>query len=110
MAVISRGRGAAMGFSYGDFLAVGGVELRLIWTSSRDNRRDRRRWRRQGMDIEDLEPRKKTIPPVNLDVMSIEELNDYVRSLEAEIARTKVKIDAKKAHLGAAASLFKSSK
>lgn len=62
------------------------------------------------MDIEDLEPRKKTIPPVNLDVMSVEELNDYVSTLEAEIARTKVKIQAKKTHLGAAASLFKSSK
>ena len=65
--------------------------------------------RRRAMDIEDLEPRKKTVPPVNLDIMSIEELHEYVRSLEAEIARTKVKIDAKKAHLGAAASLFKSS-
>ncbi len=31
------------------------------------------------MDIEDLEPRKKLIPPVNLDVMSVEELNDYVQ-------------------------------
>ena len=62
------------------------------------------------MDIEDLEPRKKIIPPVNLDVMSVEELNDYVHALEAEISRTKVKIEAKKAHLGAAATLFKSSK
>ena len=61
------------------------------------------------MDIEDLEPRKKAVTPKNLDVMSVEELNDYVRSLEAEIARVKIKIEAKKSHLGAAASLFKSS-
>jgi uncharacterized small protein (DUF1192 family) len=77
--------------------------------ASRDNPPPGESKRRRAMDIEDLEPRKKTVPPVNLDVMSIEELNDYVVSLEAEIARTKVKIEAKKAHLGAAATLFKSS-
>ena len=98
-----------MGFFLGDFVAEGRVPFRLLWTAGWDNLPALASRMEAAMDIEDLEPRKKIIPPVNLDVMSVEELNDYVQSLEAEIARTKVKIEAKKAHLGAAASLFKSS-
>ena len=60
------------------------------------------------MDLEELEPRKKAPAPVNLDQMSIEELGDYVASLQAEIARVQSKIAAKKAHLAGAAGLFKS--
>jgi uncharacterized small protein (DUF1192 family) len=59
------------------------------------------------MDIEDLEPRKKTATPLNLDTLSIEELSDYIASLEAEIARVQAKIAAKKAHLAGAAELFR---
>jgi uncharacterized small protein (DUF1192 family) len=59
------------------------------------------------MDIEDLEPRKKTATPLNLDTLSIEELTDYIASLEAEIARVRAKIAAKKAHLAGAAELFR---
>jgi len=59
------------------------------------------------MDIEELEPRKKGPAPLNLDPLSIEELNDYIAALEAEIARVKVKIEAKKSHLAGAASLFR---
>jgi uncharacterized small protein (DUF1192 family) len=59
------------------------------------------------MDIEDLEPRKKTATPLNLDTLSIEELTDYIASLEAEIARVQAKIAAKKAHLAGAAELFR---
>ncbi|MGE0118188.1 MAG: DUF1192 domain-containing protein [Dongiaceae bacterium] len=59
------------------------------------------------MDIEELEPRKKPYAPRDLDRMSIEELQDYIVSLEAEIARVKAKVDAKKAHLAGAAGLFK---
>ena len=59
------------------------------------------------MDIEDLEPRKKAPTPVNLDPLSIEELNDYIAALEAEIARVKAKIATKKSHLAGAASLFR---
>jgi uncharacterized small protein (DUF1192 family) len=40
--------------------------------------------------------------------MSIEELKDYIASMEAEIARVKSKIEAKQAHLAGAAALFKS--
>jgi uncharacterized small protein (DUF1192 family) len=60
------------------------------------------------MDIEELEPRKKAPTPPNLDSLSIEELTDYIASLEAEITRVKAKIDAKKAHLAGAANLFRS--
>jgi uncharacterized small protein (DUF1192 family) len=59
------------------------------------------------MDIEDLEPRKKTATPLNLEPLSIEELTDYIASLEAEIARVQAKIAAKKAHLAGAAELFR---
>jgi len=59
------------------------------------------------MDIEELEPRKKAPTPRNLDTLSIEELTDYIATLEAEIARVKAKIEAKKSHLAGAASLFR---
>jgi uncharacterized small protein (DUF1192 family) len=39
------------------------------------------------MDLEELEPRKKLPTPPDLDRMSIEELKDYIASMEAEIAR-----------------------
>jgi uncharacterized small protein (DUF1192 family) len=61
------------------------------------------------MDIEELEPRKKSVAPLDLDKLSIEELADYIVSLEREIARVQAKIAAKKAHLAGAASLFKNS-
>ena len=59
------------------------------------------------MDPEELEPRKKPPTPPDLDRMSIEELKDYIASMEAEIARVKSKIEAKQAHLAGAAALFK---
>jgi uncharacterized small protein (DUF1192 family) len=59
------------------------------------------------MDLEELEPRKQTPKPTDLDRMSIEELRDYIASLEAEILRVRAKIEAKKAHLAGAAALFK---
>jgi uncharacterized small protein (DUF1192 family) len=61
------------------------------------------------MEIEDIEPRKKAPAPRELDSLSVEELNEYIRQLEAEIDRVKVKIAAKQAHLAGAASIFKSS-
>ena len=61
------------------------------------------------MDMEDLEPRRKAPAPRELDSLSIGELKDYIAELEAEIARVKVKIAAKQAHLSGAGSLFKSS-
>ncbi|HNB29152.1 MAG TPA: DUF1192 domain-containing protein [Alphaproteobacteria bacterium] len=60
------------------------------------------------MDPEELEPRKQKPQLRNLDVLSIEELNDYIEEMRTEIRRVEEKIAAKKAHLSAAAGLFKS--
>ena len=60
------------------------------------------------MDLEDLEPRKQKPQPRNLDILSIEELNAYIEDMRVEIRRVEEKIAAKKAHINAAASIFKS--
>jgi uncharacterized small protein (DUF1192 family) len=60
------------------------------------------------MDIEELEPKKQKPQLRNLDVLSIEELNTYVEEMRTEIKRVEEKIAAKKAHINAAAGLFKS--
>lgn len=60
------------------------------------------------MDIEELEPKKQKPQPRNLDVLSIEELNNYIAEMQAEIKRVEEKIAAKKAHINAASGLFKS--
>lgn len=60
------------------------------------------------MDLDELEPRKQKPQPRNLDVLSIEELNDYIEEMRAEIKRVEEKIAAKKAHMSAAADIFKS--
>ena len=60
------------------------------------------------MDIKELEPRKQKPQPRNLDVLSIEELNAYIEEMRAEISRVEEKIVAKKAHINAAAGIFKS--
>jgi uncharacterized small protein (DUF1192 family) len=61
------------------------------------------------MDIEDLEPRKTKPKPKNLDALSVDELEDYIRELEAEILRVKGEIARKSAHLNAATAFFKKS-
>ncbi len=60
------------------------------------------------MELEDLEPRKATPKPKDLEVMGIEELEAYLAELETEAARVKDKIAAKKAYLSGAEGLFKS--
>lgn len=60
------------------------------------------------MDLEDLEPRKKKPTPPDLDRLSVEELNEYVATLQAEMDRVKAKIASKTAYLAGAAALFKS--
>jgi uncharacterized small protein (DUF1192 family) len=60
------------------------------------------------MDLEELEPKKQKPQPRNLDVLSIEELKNYIEEMQAEIKRVEEKIAAKKAHINAAAGLFKS--
>jgi len=59
------------------------------------------------MEDDDLEPLRATPKPRNLDPMSIEQLNDYIAELEAEIGRVRAEIERKSAHLGAAESLFR---
>jgi uncharacterized small protein (DUF1192 family) len=60
------------------------------------------------MDIEELEPKKQKPQLRNLDVLSIEELNTSIEEMRTEIKRVEEKIAAKKAHINAAAGLFKS--
>jgi uncharacterized small protein (DUF1192 family) len=59
------------------------------------------------MDIEDLEPRKARPKAKDLAPVSVEELHDYIRLLEAEIERAKAEIARKAAHIKAAAAFFK---
>ena len=59
------------------------------------------------MELEDLEPRKATPKPKDLEAMGIEELEEYLAELETEAARVKDKITAKKAYLSGAEGLFK---
>jgi uncharacterized small protein (DUF1192 family) len=61
------------------------------------------------MDADDLEPRKAKPKPKNLDPMSVEDLLEYIEELKAEIRRVEENMAKKKAHLSAAASLFKTS-
>lgn len=61
------------------------------------------------MDPEDLEPRKRSVPPKNLDTLSIGELHEYIAELQAEVDRARAKIAAKEAHRSGVAALFKSS-
>ena len=60
------------------------------------------------MDLDDLEPRKQTPKPKDLEVLGVEELEAYLAELEAEAARVRDKIAAKQAYLKGAQSLFKS--
>jgi uncharacterized small protein (DUF1192 family) len=59
------------------------------------------------MDTDDLEPRKAKPKPRNLDPLSVEDLADYIEELRAEIRRVEENMQKKKAHLSAAAGLFK---
>ena len=60
-----------------------------------------------AFDLDDLDPRQKKPKPLNLDDMNIEDLQEYVAVLRAEIERVKAKIKAKQGHASAAASFFK---
>ena len=59
------------------------------------------------MDLDDLEPRKQKPKPKDLEVMGVEELEAYLAELEAEAARVREKIAAKKSYLSGADALFK---
>jgi len=59
------------------------------------------------MDTDDLEPKKKSVAPKNLDELSIEALHEYIAELEDEIARVRSSIQAKEAARAGAEAFFK---
>ena len=59
------------------------------------------------MDPDDLEPRSAKPVPKNLEVMSIEALADYVAELEAEMARVRAAIAAKRKARSGADAVFR---
>lgn len=59
------------------------------------------------MDWDDLDPKTKKPKPRNLDIMGIEELEEYILDLEAEIARVRQTIAAKRSVKAGAEALFK---
>jgi uncharacterized small protein (DUF1192 family) len=60
-----------------------------------------------AFELDDLDPRNKKKTPLNLDDMSIEDLQEYVAAMKVEIARVEAKIKAKQSHASAAAAFFK---
>lgn len=60
------------------------------------------------MDIEDLEPRKQVPKPRDLDSLGVEQLEEYLAELQAEVARVEEKIAAKKSYRSGADAFFKS--
>lgn len=61
------------------------------------------------MEPEDLEPRKPKPEKKNLEVMSIEALEEYIAELEAEIARAREAIAGKQTAREGAEAFFKKS-
>ncbi|MDF2095337.1 DUF1192 domain-containing protein [Aquibaculum arenosum] len=59
------------------------------------------------MDRDDLEPRAAKPKPRDLDLMGVEELNDYLAELEQEAERVRAKIADKTDYRGTVESLFK---
>ncbi len=60
------------------------------------------------MDIEELEPQKKKAAPRDLDAMGVEQLEEYLAELEAEVERVRSTITEKKDYLAGAQDFFKS--
>ena len=60
-----------------------------------------------AFDLDDLDPRQKKPTLKNLDAMNIDDLQEYVAALKAELARVEDKIKSKQSHAAAAASFFK---
>ncbi len=59
------------------------------------------------MDWDELDPRKAPKALKNLDPLSVEELNDYIAELEAEIGRARAAIQSKQQVRSGAEGLFK---
>lgn len=60
------------------------------------------------MDTDDLEPQLKAPAKLDFEVMSIEQLEDHIAALQAEIERARATIAGKQSARGAAESVFKS--
>ena len=60
-----------------------------------------------ALEDEDLQPRTVKPKPKDLEPLSIEALENYIAELEAEIARVRVVIDAKRSHRSGAEALFR---
>lgn len=60
------------------------------------------------MDTDDLEPQVRIPAKLDFEIMSIEQLQDHIAALEAEIERARAVIEAKQSARGAAESVFKS--
>ena len=60
-----------------------------------------------AFELDDLDPRNARKKPLNLDEMSIKDLEEYVAAMKAEIERVEAKVKAKQNHASAAASFFK---
>jgi uncharacterized small protein (DUF1192 family) len=59
------------------------------------------------VEEDDLEPRTLRAKPTDLEVMSVEALNEYIAELEAEIERIRAAIEGKQSWRGEAESFFK---
>lgn len=59
------------------------------------------------MDERDLEPLTKKPDIKNLEVLSVEALEDYIGELQAEIERVRQEIERKKSARSAAESVFR---
>ena len=60
-----------------------------------------------ALEDEDLQPRTVKPKPKDLEPLSIEALENYIAELEAEIARVRAVIDAKRSHRSGAEALFR---
>jgi uncharacterized small protein (DUF1192 family) len=59
------------------------------------------------MDDEDLPVSRKPMPPKDLTLLGIAELEAYIAELDGEIARVQAEITEKRKHRGGAEALFK---
>lgn len=59
------------------------------------------------LNPDELEPQKTKVKALDLSTLSIHELEDYIKNLEAEIARTRQIIAQKHTHRSAVEGLFK---
>lgn len=60
------------------------------------------------LDVDDIDPVRRTLKPRDLEPMSLEALSEYIISLESEIDRARQMITRKQSQQSLAQSLFKS--